>query len=562
MKHDIGGVKCRACSEPLNITGVICEKESKPYHIDCLNSQFKCNDGTCILPIYKCDLENECFDGSDEMKCLPNRCNTSYQIIMFPYIQPSDKKSMDIEVPLFVLCDGIYSNVTFNQEKDACFKHNVKPINIFNDITTPFNGGNFFHFHATRISKLYLGEKRLCLKNNNRHIKIDMFNDKRRRVSLLNGQNNRNVDHYPRMDELCRVGSKSTGCMGADCHAAACRHYVCPGMFKCHHHYCIYMSHVCDEYYDGKEADDEMFCPVTSCPGLLKCRGESRCVSKEEIWDNTVNCLQSMDDEIDCHTCPVSCECNGYNIECHLNNSLYDIIFSSINYIKGLMLTGVQQQLYVHTLHIRCLLYINALFCEIEKIVNVGHEDIKSFILFADFKYNKLVVIEFLVAVIFKNIPFLDLSFNKLTSVKNISSFFMTSLMVLSISGYPLKAITFNTDHVPMLTLIDMIYIYNYIDLDMYITRDLHIQIQVKVSDSIMCCMLHKNIKCTSNARNEICTGLMSNRATRAVFYFLSAMTLSMSLFAIKKHCFKISQFRQNSFFLQIIRKNITIYYC
>ena len=146
------GVKCRACSEPLNITGVICEKESKPYYIQCPNNHFKCNDGTCILPIYKCDLEIDSFDCSDEDNCLPNRRYTSYQIFLFPYLQPFEKKYMGIEIPVFVLCDGVYLNVTFRQEKDACFKYNVKTIYIFNDITRPYAS------QPTRFSELYLEE--------------------------------------------------------------------------------------------------------------------------------------------------------------------------------------------------------------------------------------------------------------------------------------------------------------------------------------------------------------------------------------------------------------------
>ena len=269
-----------------------------------------------------------------------------------------------------------------------------------------------------------------------------------------------------------------------------------------------------------------------------------------------------MDDEIDCHICPVSCECNGYSVECHVDNSVELILASGINYIKGLMLTGVQQQLYVHNLHIRGLLYINASFCKIEKIVNFGHENIKSFILFADFKYNKLVAVDSLEAVIFKNVLYLDLSFNKLTNIKYISSFFMTRLMVLSMAGNPLNASIFNSDDVPMLNLLDMRSMDNYIDLDIYISHDLHDQLQVKVSDSLGCCILHKNIKCTYDTKNEICTGLMRNHVTRAVFYFLSAMALFISIFAIKKHSMQISQYRQNSIALKNNKKNITIYLC
>ena len=60
------GVKCRSCFERLNTSAIICERDSKPYIQDCSEKQFRCNDGTCILLVYRCDLDNDCFDASDE----------------------------------------------------------------------------------------------------------------------------------------------------------------------------------------------------------------------------------------------------------------------------------------------------------------------------------------------------------------------------------------------------------------------------------------------------------------------------------------------------------------
>ena len=61
-------------------------------------------------------------------------------------------------------------------------------------------------------------------------------------------------------------------------------------------------------------------------------------MSREEICDNIVNCLHSMDDEISCDNCPVNCEFGGYTMTCHLDNSIEQIILNGTNYIKGLIL--------------------------------------------------------------------------------------------------------------------------------------------------------------------------------------------------------------------------------
>ena len=537
METKTWGVKCRSCSEPLNITGVICERESKPYNIECQNKHFTCKDETCILSIYQCDLESDCFDASDEENCLNKKNNFSNELIILSFLQSDiSGRETNTEIRLHTLCDGIYSNVTFSQEKDACLKNKLYQIHFLDDKKKVFKSKKFT-LQDTDISDMYLQEKRSCLRYNRSSTTIRLLKDMRqysRHIPVYKAPGDEKVDRCYKMNQICNIGLNKPVCK---LNNYECKHFVCPGMFKCHNDYCIYMSNVCNGQYDCKEGDDEMICPIKYCPGLLKCRGENRCVSKEEICDNTVNCLHSMDDEIGCYKCPGSCQCNGYSVKCNVENTLEDILSIGINNIKGLILTGIQQKLHVHNLHINGLIYINISFCHTQKILVLHQNSLNTFILIADFKYNELMVVNFLKAHVFKNLLFLDLSFNYLTTLKYGVSFFLTKLFMLSIAGNPMKAVLMSTTHhKTMLTLIDMRSIYDYTDLQVSFSRDMHIKLHVKVSELMMCCIVHKDIKCTSDGKTKLCTGLIHSYITKVFFYFMSCMNLFLSLVTLTWH--------------------------
>ena len=115
------GVKCRSCSQPLNITGVICEKNSIPYITNCQNHQYKCDDETCVLYIYRCDFVIDCFDGGDEYNCMLYTSNFRNQYLEIPYL-PGTYETLKINlIQIHSICDGIYSNKTFNIEKRGVF---------------------------------------------------------------------------------------------------------------------------------------------------------------------------------------------------------------------------------------------------------------------------------------------------------------------------------------------------------------------------------------------------------------------------------------------------------
>ena len=535
------GVKCRSCSERLNITGVICEKESKPYIEDCLNNQFKCNDGTCILLLYNCDFQEDCFDGSDEKNCPRNRSDRSHQTLKLPYLQASAETITIIHV--HTICDGIYSNLSFIDEQSSCFDYKMKRIDFAKYRDTPFKS-TYVELEYGHFTNLYFEEKRLCLKYNNSHVEIKEVNSTSQPEHIL--AQSRNVDHCSQINQLCRVGFNTTLC-GHVKYSSVCRNILCPGMFKCPKYYCIHMSHVCDGQYDCKEGDDETFCPLTSCPGLLKCRGENRCVSNEEICDNTVNCLYSMDDEMDCDQCPATCTCDGYSVECHLENLLNETSPIPIKYIKGLILKGFQHILHLHTINIHGLIYINASFCQISKIIFLHETNTWSFILIADFRYNELTAIHFLKANKFSKLFFLDLSFNRLNTIKYETSFLLPKLYILSVQGNPLNSIVMSTSHITsMLHYIDMRSISNYMQIYTLLSIDLHNKLNVIVSDLMMCCIFNENVKCTSNSKTKICITLINNYSTKMIFYSLSIMTIFMSLVTMMRFTVVNKPFSRN----------------
>ena len=520
------GVKCRSCSEPLNVTGVICEKDSKPYTISCLSQHFECNDRTCIVDIYRCDSVIDCFDGSDEDHCDIHINNMTNQFVNVPYLLPG----MNIML-IHSICDGIYINRALSHEEDICFKYKLKQITLSSTAQTDlFAHKKAINIMTDDIFMLLVREKQLCLKSQ-KHV-MAQLNHVQQLSWDMQFNTIRKLTKCSDLRDVCIVGAD--GSCDASESVFACADFSCPGLFKCHRDYCIYMSSVCDGQYDCEEGDDEIFCPFSSCPGLLKCRGETRCVSREEICDNIVNCLHSMDDEISCNNCPVNCECSGYAMICHLENSIEKIKHNGTNYIKGLILKGVQKQLFINNIFISRLVYLNVSYCVIENILPSRIKySVPSFILIASFLQNKLTDANFLSASIFQNIVFLDLSFNRLSIFMYEQFSALKELIVLILRGNPL--IRISLDHAPpgsMLYVLDLQHIYHYSNLYIIFSKHISNQIRVKVSELLFCCILDQNIKCTYNENGKICIGLFWNTWSKLIFYIFSIMALAISLMA------------------------------
>ena len=98
-----------------------------------------------------------------------------------------------------------------------------------------------------------------------------------------------------------------------------CLDHQCPSMFSCNLTYCIPIHMVCDGVVDCPDARDEehYHCATLSCPGMFKCRHDSKCIHPNFYCDGIIHCLISQDDERFCGSCHSDCHCLGQTMICY-----------------------------------------------------------------------------------------------------------------------------------------------------------------------------------------------------------------------------------------------------
>ena len=250
-----------------------------------------------------------------------------------------------------------------------------------------------------------------------------------------------------------------------------------------------------------------------------------------------------MDDEIGCYKCPANCECNGYSLLCHVENSLEQISTTDINYIKGLSLKGIQQNMSIQDIMFYGIIDFNASFCAIEKVgVSDQKDDVNLFVIIASFSNNKLTHIGFLVASIFINLVDLDFSFNSLSIISYTEYFILQKLKILILNGNRLKEIIINAAYDDiLLSLVDLQYIQQHQYSDIVFSSSLHKQLYVKVSNLLVCCTLQQNIKCTCNKETKTCAGLFNDGITGIHFSIIFIATLCIFFAVVFKHSLEMS---------------------
>ena len=162
--------------------------------------------------------------------------------------------------------------------------------------------------------------------------------------------------------------------------------------------------------------EDEASCIDPSCPGFLKCRGEYRCISPDQLCDGHVDCISSFDDEIRCGYCPTFCTCDGYMWYCAPDNMTDIVIITGRTYSKGVILKGDQTVFNIFSP--LSLIFIDVSNCNIRQ-VNCMLHDHKFYqkLFLSKFSDNLLNGIIFFRAELLSKLVVVDISNNFISSL-------------------------------------------------------------------------------------------------------------------------------------------------
>ena len=538
------GAKYRQCESHLLSTMIMCEKPSLLYNTNtaCRSPYYQCDDGTCLLLIYKCDLWNDCLAGDDETGCIYSDTEDQFMLMNDTLHLPFQIHRVDqggygnssMTLKIHAICDGIESDSLLVTESQVCYKRLIKHIKIADMVV---------RIRRRRIPDPMkrVAKQLLHIMSYRKERAYQAFN-----VTLLD-QVEINCEQYGRfktITDVCHINSHKEQC-AFQRRSQLCQHIACPGMFKCRDYYCLLISSVCDGQIDCLNGDDEEYCSNTSCPGLLKCRGEIRCLSAEQICDGYADCVSSFDDEITCKSsCPSSCQCHGYIIQCSGLGFIGNKTDLRQLYFKGVVLIEFQHTLYLDAFSTSYMIYIDISNCDVEFILfSYKSHPIKQFILFINFSHNKLNDTSFLVIDIFQKLLVLDLGFNKISTVSN-NHFHLLFLVFLDLSSNPLHTISLNLNRKPLM-LLNLKHV-NFI-VNAWITPNQGNILAVMVSDDKFCCILPKHINCKYDLMIIKCHGIMTSLSA-IIFACLMTVTTTFIIIATIK-------------VLNDIRSNTKIYY-
>ena len=523
------GGKYRDCDTLIDVDALVCEKHSKTVSLQtCKTTFFECEDKTCILSIYRCDYVDDCFDRSDEKECNIEPLFSDYiglNIAINIPCQLNKNCFADTSV-LYVhnICDGVHSLDVLINETDYCRTIIPTHIDLSSMTTTTANFiDKLIDVPEFSTWQYYDRERFLFVKDSMLSFSTprDVNKHKYEPLTVLCSSSGEGVH----MHQRCMVGVHSKPC-NYGFTKDICEHILCPGMYKCRDYYCIPVAAVCDGQNDCLYGDDETFCDRYHCPGFLKCRGENRCVSFDDVCDESLDCRYSPDDEVNCPPCPEGCVCEGYMMTCEEMNTWRE--GSRVSYAKGLVITGVHTSFIIHNHQLQHLVYISMYACSLRNITlnsNLYNEKL----LFANFSKNKLTYFDKFAHPFFSTILTLDLNVNLITYITD-ADHEMEYLVVLYISNNPIKSIKMHNT-MPKVKFIEMKNVYY----DGYISLYLSPRCNIIVSDFTICCILSSNIKCTSVNGIGNCWGLFQNVYMKYCFYVIIMITLLISMTTVFK---------------------------
>ena len=420
----------------------ICETSPLTTMSECQAQQFQCSDGTCLSNSVVCDGSPDCSNGEDESQSMCKQITFScHNGEVIPYSQYCDhvahcSDSSD-ENCIYPECDD---------EQFQCVNKQCIPDQQRCDFTQDCSDGSDENDNTcawqSKCDTLqgFLCHSGLCLPYHRINDKIQDcpgFFQEDESKSLIGRYSNdsslscskRHTDGFNcgEGEEECAEGREvcvydidsrgaAHGCTNF-AHIESCKLHECPDMFKCPNSYCIPNRRVCDGTWDCVNGWDEQFCFNFSCPVMVRCKGEIRCIDQHHICDGQVDCKFENGDEMFCDflTCPEGCSCIGYHADCSQSNAIW--VPKVAKTVRSLILKNNSLQLEVSTFN--------------------GF----SWLAHLDISYNNISMIPPFVFSNQSNLVSLDLTYNNIRLIHKHAFWGLYHLQKLLLKGNPLQQV-------------------------------------------------------------------------------------------------------------------------
>ena len=565
-------VRPRPCNHQEHTDLTVCEKDALSIIYTCNAHHFTCQDGTCVLLVYVCDSTNDCPDQSDEKDCtlelaIPEyttstRLLVPHRINLGIYTGERSNNNSDF-IPIHAFCDGIK---TFNDSfEDGCKKNKVERRRFAatdrlkeKRVTWPFGEYQAHHWTMPDL----IESETAFFKQRNATLNMSSHQYYSNSSILRNGLQYHRVG-CPEggssilINDVCQYSKTNEYCYDQSL-ISLCKKISCSGKFKCPTSYCVPIEQLCDGHNDCIEGEDEELCSNVSCPGLLKCRGETRCLTHDKLCDGVPDCSFSYDDEVSCLDCPQHCTCATYSAECVLVQSKWHLL----QHIKGLIFAGSTDTLPNHVFHMKNLIYLRAISCHIlsiHKPRSIYQRVPYKQLMFANFSQNNLIDFSFLAAPYFDKLILLDLSFNSVYVMYLDDFTTLASLRYLSISHLPLTYIDFLLfSHFLQLKMVSIDGI-SWYDINFAVNNEHKLVYEgiILVTDPAMCCFMPDYYTCESSGSRVSCTGLLSTK----IHWLLCALTaisiITLFILAYTDMKFSTRNTKKLAFFILTLNKHI-----
>ena len=345
------------------------------------------------------------------------------------------------------------------------------------------------------------------------------------------------------------------------CYLSQCKDIGCPGKFKCPNSYCIPISFLCDEETDCIRGEDEVNCFSIVCPGMLKCRGETRCITHDQICDKHKDCLYSADDEVGCSSCPGGCQCTLYMANCSLDTFTG---FTPPTYIKGLIFSGFNDYFPINLVSISNLLYLDLSYCGISTRTHTHFVLQKhAHILFLNLTNNNITHLSFISLTYLRKLIIIDLSLNPISFIQKDT--FQNTPHLLLIRLVSIKIVNIEWQAFDLMTPRSLVIIQGILWYSLNImlnSESTNIEYSperylglVYVSDPVICCFLPVGTRCGTTGtvyRPTICKIFLDNHTKLG----LMVLTPLSFLFLILTSVCDIIQFKgktKRNYYLSII---------